>query len=496
MGSRILPRTLPPVPAYAITDLSIQQNTVTFDLHPLDAKGGIPQMNHTVNQDYVRHMQGLIQIPTVSSDNDEHTDFETFSRLHKYLEKTWPQIHSRMTKEIIGRASLLFHWKSPCSGRPPVLLMAHQDVVPAGDPAQWTHAPFSADIADGCIWGRGTTDCKCVMLSELEAVESLFTEGFAPDYDIYLAFGHNEEITAQKENKGAFLIARELERRGITLGCVFDEGGSVTHIHTGQFEGYAAKIAMAEKGFNDYEIFHDCAGGHSSRPGQGSALGAVARGIVMLEENPFPYRLTPLTKMQLSAMSSYMEEPGKTVFADPLHHEKELIEMARQDPELDALLHTTMAVTMASGSQQSNVMPSHASATVNCRLLQGDTSESVLDYIRSHIPNNLGVRHISGSSPEAIRDIDPAGPIRTASDTLKELYGPDTLIIPSLMAGGTDSRFYAPICSSVFRFGSLLRDDRWGKAHEVDEKIPCDALPTGVSFFRAFLKKYSRGSQD
>ena len=192
--------------------------------------------------------------------------------------------------------------------------------------------PFSADIADGCIWGRGTTDCKCVMLSELEAVESLFTEGFAPDYDIYLAFGHNEEITAQKENKGAFLIARELERRGITLGCVFDEGGSVTHIHTGQFEGYAAKIAMAEKGFNDYEIFHDCAGGHSSRPGQGSALGAVARGIVMLEENPFPYRLTPLTKMQLSAMSSYMEEPGKTVFADPLHHEKELIEMARQIP--------------------------------------------------------------------------------------------------------------------------------------------------------------------
>jgi carboxypeptidase PM20D1 len=200
--------------------------------------------------------------------------------------------------------------------------------------------------------------------------------------------------------------------------------------------------------------------------------------------------------MQLSAMSAYMEEPEKTIFSDPENHMEKLSAIARQDPELDALLHTTMAVTMASGSQQSNVMPSHASATVNCRLLQGDTSESVFEYIRSHIPDNLGVRHISGSSPEPAQEIDAGGPLRKVSDTLKELYGPNTVIVPSLMAGGTDSRFYVPICSNVFRFGSLLRDDRWGKAHEVDEKIPCDALPTGVSFFRAFLKKYNQTSED
>lgn len=448
-------------------------------------------MTHTEEQEHIRHMQGLIQIPTVSSDDDASTDFKPFSQFHQYLEKTWPLIHSHMTKEIIGHASLLFHWKSAHPVHPPVLLMAHQDVVPVGDPTQWTHPPFSADIADGCIWGRGTTDCKCVMLSELEAVESLIKEGFTPDYDLYFAFGHNEEITASRDVKGAALTAKELARRGLSLGCIFDEGGSVTRSNTPQFKGYIAKIAMAEKGFNDYEIFRDCAGGHSSRPGQGSALGAVARGIVMLEENPFPYRLTPLTKMQLTAMASYQKEPEKSIFADPENHMEELGKMARQDPELDALLHTTMAITMASGSQQSNVLPSHASAIVNCRLLQGDTSESVMQYIRDHIPSDLGVRHVSGSSPDPVQDIDQNGPLRTASETLKELYGPDTVIVPSLMAGGTDSRFYSPICSNVFRFGSLLRDGRWGKAHEVDEKIPCDALETGISFFRAFLRKYN-----
>jgi len=445
--------------------------------------------------DYVRRFQEFIKFPTISTTNDEATDFAPFSQFHEYLEKNYPLVHSYTQKENIGNASLLFHWKSSHPTLPPVLLMGHQDVTSAGDPALWHYPPFSAEIADDCIWGRGTTDCKHIMFAELEAVEALLSEGFSPAYDIYLSYGHNEEVGADNAHKGAVLTAAELARRGVHFECLLDEGGMITAGKEKGYDGYIANISLAEKGFNNYKLYYECSGGHSSTPGQGSALGKIARGIIGVEDNPFPYRLTPLTRKQLSAMSLYVSEPEKSIFASPEKHWNELKKLAESDKKLDAILHTTMAVTMASGSQQANVLPSQAEAVINCRLLQGDTVESVLSYIRSHIPANLTVCSMYDADPVPVPDVDENGTYGLLSSVLKDMYGKQTILVPSLMTGGTDARFYADICDNLFRFGGFLRDNRWGQAHEINEKIPCDALPSGINFFKTFLKKYNIKNQ-
>lgn len=440
-----------------------------------------------MNEMYVKHLQGMVQIPTISNADDSKIDFESFDRFHKYLEEIYPNIHKTMEKKVIGPASLLYKWTGKKSDKLPVLLMGHQDVVPEGDHAKWTHPPYAAEIADGCIWGRGTTDCKCVILAEMETVEALIGEGFQPDYDIYLAYAYNEEVQAPV--KGARQIVEYLASQGVKLGCVFDEGSGITSGASMGYDGYVCGVELGEKAYHDYEIYQDCAGGHSMEPGQGTALGAVAKAIVALEANPFPYRLTDIVENQLKAMSKCMTGEKAAIYGDPKGHWDELCALAKEDKKLDSLLHTTCAVTMASGSQQSNILPEHASAIMNCRVLQGDTSASLLEHFKKVIPEDVDVRLVLGEDPEPATSVD-GRPYKLIEEIAKDLYGENTLLIPGLLAGGTDSRFYSAICDNVFRHTGYFRDERWGAAHKADEKIPCDCLESSMKFYRELLLRY------
>ena len=127
-------------------------------------------MEHT---EYIAHLQGIVQIPTVSSVNDVSTDW-----LHRFLQEAYPLIFEKLEVTTIGKASLLFHWKSSHAEKQPVIFMAHQDVVPAPHEEQWSHPPFAGEIADGCLYGRGTEDCKSVLTSEMDAITELLEEGF------------------------------------------------------------------------------------------------------------------------------------------------------------------------------------------------------------------------------------------------------------------------------------------------------------------------------
>lgn len=448
-------------------------------------------MKLAVNDTYVKHLQRLVQIPTVSSDNDLTTDWAPFEAIHKALEEMYPLIHQHLTKKEIGRGALLFHWKSANPKKKPVLLMGHLDVVPAGDPKQWRFDPYSAAIADGCMWGRGTTDCKSTVLSELEAVEGLLAEGFEPDFDIYLAFGHNEEVNADPDIRGAARIVTYLKDQGIAVGTVFDEGGAV---QSGKDKGLPfdiARITMGEKASSDYTLYKDCAGGHSSMPGKGTALGSVAKAVVAVESHPYPYRLTPLAAAQLKAMAPAETGLRRDVFSDPEGRFEELKVIAAEDRAIDAILHTTFAVTMASGSPQNNVLPSHAEVNVNVRILEGDTADSVLAYFKGIIPSDVKAKIAYGEDPWPDCSVD-SGEYRLTESVLKGLYGDDLLIVPNLMTGASDARYYSAICRNVFRFSGLFKDSRWGEAHQVDEKIPLDVLATGVQFFQTWLRAYNK----
>ena len=221
------------------------------------------------NNLFMEHLRKMIQIPTVSNADPEKMDIEAFLKLHAYLEEAYPLVHQKMTREVIGRAGLLYTWKgNGKSSQLPLMMTAHQDVVPEGDWSMWKYPPFSGEIADGFVWGRGSTDSKCNIQAYMDALELLIAEGFEPEYDLYFAFGYNEEIMGGPE-PAAQLIADELRRRNVQLGCLIDECGGIQKTADGSQYGF---IFTCEKGYADFEFSKIDSGGHSATPGKHSAL--------------------------------------------------------------------------------------------------------------------------------------------------------------------------------------------------------------------------------
>ena len=165
---------------------------------------------------YVDSFAKLIQCPTVS--NSGHEYFEAF---HKVLDEEFPNVTATCQKIDLGGDVLLYKWSGKSSDRP-LVLMAHQDVVPAvgGD---WKYPPYSATVEDGKVYGRGAMDCKNTLFSTIQSVEELISEGFVPEQDVYLSYSDCEETSGP----GAEIARDWFKANGITPFLVVDEGGAI-----------------------------------------------------------------------------------------------------------------------------------------------------------------------------------------------------------------------------------------------------------------------------
>ena len=279
----------------------------------------------------IEHLAGMVRIPTVSNAELAKMDFTKFDQLHAYLKESYPLIHEKLTLEIVGKAGLLYHWKGTGSEKAPLVLMAHQDVVPEGDPGLWKYPPYAGIVAEGKLWGRGTTDCKCNLMSVMEAVEHLLGEGYTPDYDIYLAFGYNEEVMGGEE-PSAKAMMEVLRDRGIRPGCVIDECGGVSKGNRFGYEGLIASIVISEKGYADFELYVEHKGGHSSVPPKDSAMKLLAQAVIAVEENQFPYRITECVKQNLEASAPLMEGELAELCKDVEGNWDKLLPTSRKTP--------------------------------------------------------------------------------------------------------------------------------------------------------------------
>lgn len=445
----------------------------------------IPQANLLAE-----HLAGMVRFPTVSSKNMDEMDFSVFEQFHKYLEDTYPLVHKTFKKEIIGRAGLLYHWEAPRkSEKLPLLLAAHQDVVPAGDVSAWTHPPFAGVIADDCLWGRGSLDCKNQIMGHMEALEALIAEGFQPDFDIYLAYGYNEEVSTTCGAPAAALLVKTLQERGVRLGMVLDEGGSVVSGASMGVSGSIANISVAEKGYVDIQLSKTGKGGHSARPGKTSIMADVARAVVRLSESPMPYRILPEIALQYRILADLVPE-RREIYQDIQAHQEQLFPMLDSDHGVAAKFQTTVAMTMAQGSYAPNVMPGKVSVTLNCRPLPGDTIDSVTEKLREIIGPELGVEVtcLGGRDPSPVSDIDT--PLfRNLKSVIESVY-PNCVAVPSICLGGTDSYFYYPICDHVYRFAGEYRVPQNGSAHAVNERIWLEHIDAVPKFFYTFLPTY------
>ncbi|HUF78336.1 MAG TPA: M20/M25/M40 family metallo-hydrolase, partial [Thermoanaerobaculia bacterium] len=240
-----------------------------------------------VGLEAVERLAGALRIPTVSGPGDRIRPAQ-LRRFRRYLAAQFPRLHGELAPEVVAGHSLLFTWSPAAAGdgAPPMVLLAHQDVVPVAEDAEarWTHPPFDGVVAEGYLWGRGALDDKSSLLAILEAVEGLLGDGFRPERPVILAFGHDEEIGGA----GAAAVAALLDRRGVAPALVLDEGLAVVEGVLPDVARPVALLGVAEKGYLSLELRAVGEGGHSSAPPRQTAVDVLVRALDRLRKRPLP----------------------------------------------------------------------------------------------------------------------------------------------------------------------------------------------------------------
>lgn len=436
-----------------------------------------------------QHLAQALRLRTISYQEAGKTEGEEFLALHKYLEQTFPKLHSTLTKELVGDYSLVYTWKGRDEKLKPILLMAHQDVVPVEPEtlAKWEQPPFEGRITGGYIWGRGAMDDKYSLLGVMEPAEMLLGQGFQPQRTIYLAFGQDEEVGG---SAGAAKIADLLRERNVELEYVLDEGLGITDGILLDLSKPAALIGIAEKGTVSIELSVEVESGHSSMPPPQTAIGVLSAAINRLEEHQMPSRIEGVQRKLLDYIGPEMPFGKRLVMAN-LWLFKPLVERKLSaSPNTNAAIRTTTAATIIEGGLKENVLPSRARAVVNFRILPGDSIERVSSHVRETINdprikvNKFGV---IASEPSAVSDINAAG-FQIIQRTIRQLF-PEVSVAPALVIGATDSRHYAKLTNNIYRFSPLrVRADDSKRFHGINERIAVVDYAGCVRFYYHLIK--------
>lgn len=434
-----------------------------------------------MNDPALDRFRELLRYPTYSHEGAEGVE-EAFAGFHEALARLFPRAHAEFEREVVAGRTLLYRWRGAGDG-PPAVLMAHQDVVTVDDDSRWTHPPFAAEVTgegdEALVWARGALDDKAALVAILEAVEGRLEAGYRPANDVYLAFGHDEEAGGT----GIAALVAVLEERGLRPWLVLDEGGAVMdQLLPGL--GPTAVVGVTEKGMMNVELVVEQSGGHAAIPLPGGSTAVLARAILRLENQPeTPYLIEPVIGLlesmgaRLGGLRGWMLRHART-FRGPLAKT-----LAKMSPQLAAMTRTTRAVTQLRGSSSRNVVPERASATINSRILPGETVASAVAAIERTIDDPaVQVRVLEGADPAPVSPAEgPAWEAIAAS--IHEVF-PDAAVAPYVMLQASDSRHFSTIADHVYRFLPFdLRQEELESIHGVDERIRAATYRRAIAFF-------------
>lgn len=437
----------------------------------------------------IAHLCGAVRFATVSAQQDEDVAWSQFTGLHDYLEQTYPLIHRTLSREIVARGSLLYKWNGRGRGMPYALL-AHMDVVPVSHPESWRYDPFGGIYDGEYILGRGAADMKCQMIAIMETIEKLIAEGFVPNQDVYLCFGHNEEVMT--DHSGAKAMATLLKERGVHLEFVIDEAGCIMMNPPFALQRPVVMIGMAEKGFANLELVIHGEGGHSAEPEGRSAMEQACRFVSALKENPMPYRLIPTVETYVKALAAELpaEEYGQI-----MNDRTYLFRKMAEDKKCHAMVRTTIVPTVFQSGAVSNSIPSEARLILNVRILPSETVEDACGHIKSLL-KDCGIDRYTLTV-----DCLSQPPLETPGNAvtfqiLKELYTEwceDFLVTPYLVTGGTDSKNYVGVTDQIFRVSAALsyRNQSSG-AHGDNERISAVTLGNAQKLMHGLITAQSK----
>jgi len=461
----------------------------TLAMKPTAAKTAKPPISDPARaKAYGEKLSAMVKIETVSSRFDP--DREKFRAFQERLKALFPHVFDACEEYHPGDGLVLL-LKSENPKGEPILLMSHHDVVEAKSEG-WDHGPFSGDIdEEGRIWGRGTVDTKGSLMCELQALDELLESGWKPETDVYITSSCTEEWSGPC----APAIVDWLKARNVHLGMLLDEGGMILEEPVGGVKGRYAMVGVLEKSYGDVRFIARSHGGHASAPKKNSPLprlGALMHDID--SHSPFRAQITPTVREMFTRLAPNASFALKLVFGNlwlfgPLLKEA----MPMISPAAAAMMRTTCAFTTAKGSEGLNVLPTVASVTANLRFIHHQANEESLALLEKRAKKNgVEMEVITQDHPCPIVDYS-AAPFGLLEKVAAQIY-PGYGVVPYVMTGGTDAKYYGSVCDHCLRFAPIeINNQQYASIHSVNENLHASALAPAVDFYKQVLVRYCAG---
>lgn len=374
-----------------------------------------------------------------------------------------------------GRASVVARIPGVDRSRDALLIHGHLDVVPA-DAADWQVDPFSGEIRDGCIWGRGAVDMKDMDAMTLAVLRQRLREGRPPPRDVVVAFVADEEAGGRL---GAGWLVKT--RPDLFEGCTeaISEVGGFSLTLREDVRLYL--IQTAEKGMAWMRLSATGRAGHGSMVNDDNAVTALCRAVARLGEHTFPIHLTPTVRTFLAEVSDAMG-----VDLDRFNPEAAIAQLGPIARMVGATLRNTANPTQLEAGYKVNVIPQTATAYVDGRFLPGyeATFERELDAVlgsevqREYIHHDIALE--TGFDGELVDAM--AAAIKAEDDSAR--------LVPFCLSGGTDAKSFSTLGIRCFGFSPLRLPpdlDFTAMFHGVDERVPIESLHFGVRVLDRFL---------
>ena len=449
--------------------------------------------------------------------------WKPFEKFHDYLEKTYPLVHKHLQLKKINKFGLVYTWKGKDTSKKPIMLTAHQDVVPVPHETidQWTFPPFEGGFDGKYLYGRGVSDCKNLLIALMGTIELLLEEDkFKPQRTIILAFGYDEEAAG----KGAEEISEYLVNKygSDSILQIIDEGDEGYQ----DIEGVKLILpATGEKGHLNSVIDLFTPGGHLSVPPRHTSIGIMSQLITKIEDKEFSPILTNNNPVlgQLYCLAEHSKILNKSIKRDILKAQidqnanQRVVEYLSKDAETKYLITTSQAVDIIEGGVKSNALPEHVSVVVNSRIAVEENVNTVVSKLKADILTiadkfNLGLiidnQEIIEPTEHGyfnyslIESLEPApvSPINGESwnifgGSLRYLYedlifpdSNDTFIVaPFLSTGNTDTKSYWDLTRNIYRYQPSIATKN-SNIHSIDEKLDFEGHFHIIAFYYYYLQ--------
>ena len=443
-----------------------------------------PSTDNARIDEYANKLSRMVQCETVSERGN--TDLTKFYAFHKLMEELFPTVFATCEKTDLD-GNLILKW-SGRSDKDPILLMSHMDVVEAS--GDWKYPHFSGAVAEGRVWGRGSADTKCSLMAFYQAAEELIKDGYTPECDVYLVSSCTEEIGGS----GGPAICNWLKEHGIKLYMLCDEGGSIIRDPIGGINGHFAAVGIFEKGYGDIKFTARSNGGHASAPKKNTPIARLSKFVASVEKKyPFKSKFSPAVSGMFSTLAPYAGFPLKLVLGNQwLFRPLLKLVMPMISAQAAAMLRTTIAFTMQSGSQGYNVIPQEATLCANMRYIPHQGTDESIDIITERAKQfDIETEVIYRGYPS--KSLDLSGEqYACVKKCINEVF-PGIGVMPYVVTGATDARFYGEVCDACVRFSPVLYGpEQLAGMHGLNENIDADCLPPAVDYYKEIIRSQIR----